>query len=174
MEYVNRIVTLTDCYICLAIYNSRDILSADAMALKVTFQYGGLPGSVVKQLPKTIQLRDLQKDLCQCFKQPFPKKLAKLTVYDKTYDAFTDYPFENVIGEEIEAVEIEAVVAFENTTDPYFYDVADRAHMKYTIEDEVQWESETERGETCLTFKEWMRSKAQQTIKQECALVTDQ
>ena len=128
------------------------------MAIKVTFQYAGVAGPVVKQLPKTIQLRDLQKDLCQCFKQPFPQKLAKLTVYDKTYDDFIAYPFEDVIGEESEAV-----VAFENTTDPYFYDVADRVHMKYTIEDEVEWESETACGDTCLTFKAWMRSKSQQT-----------
>lgn len=132
------------------------------MAIKVTFQYAGFPGPVVKELPKTFQLRDLQKDLCKCFKQRFPKKLAKLTVYDKTYDEFLACPFENVIGEEIEAV-----VAFENTTDPYFYDVADRVHMKYTIEDEVEWESETARGETCLTFGAWMRSKAQQTIVPE-------
>lgn len=127
----------------------------------VKFQCDGFLGSVVEELPKTIQLRYLQMGLCQCFKQPFPEKLAKVKVYDKTYDEFMDYPFENVIGEEIEAM-----VTFENTTDPYFYDVADRIHMKYSIQDEVEWEAEAACGETCLTFEDWMRSKTQRAPPQ--------
>ena len=107
-------------------------------------------------LAKTIQLRDLQQSLCTFFQQPFPKKLAKIQVYDKTYDDFMDYPFENVIGEEIEVT-----VTFEDTTDPYFYDMMDRLTMKYSIEDEMEWELETTQGDTCLTFKEWMKAKSE-------------
>ena len=131
------------------------------MAIMVKFQCGDLLGSVMEELPKTVQLRDLQMGLCRYFKQPFPKKLAKVKVYDKTYDEFMDYPFENVIGEEIEAM-----VAFEDTTDLYFYDVADHIHMKYTIQDEIEWEAETACGETCLTFEDWMRSQTQRASLQ--------
>ena len=87
------------------------------------------------QVHKTIQLRHLQKDLCVFFKQPFPKKNARLKVYDKIYEDFMDYPFEDAVGEEIVAT-----VFFQDTTNPYFYDLFDRKSFKYSLEQEIEWE----------------------------------
>ena len=127
--------------------------------ITVKFQKLESTMAVEMDLPKSIQLRDLQKDLCSFFKERFPKKLAKVQVYDKIYDEFMDYPFEEVIGEEI-AVS----VTFEDTTDPYFYDLQDRRGLKYTIEDEMEWEFHTARGDICLTFAEWLKAKTEQPL----------
>ena len=122
--------------------------------IAVKFGKVGCVASMEAVLPKTTQLRDVQKDLCDSFKERFPKKLASLKVYDKTYDDFMDCPFEDVLGEQIEVL-----VTFQDTKDPYFYDLIDRKMMKYTIEEEMEWEFQTARGETCLTFVEWLKAK---------------
>ena len=121
----------------------------------VTFGNASYTTTLLVMLPKTIQLREVQQALCSFFKQSFPKKLAKVKVYEKIYHDFEDYFLEDVIGEEIEV----NVVFEDNNTDPYFYDVIDRRGVKCTIEDEIQWELETTRGDTCLTLAEWLRSK---------------
>ena len=106
-------------------------------------------------LPKPIQLRDMQPALCSFFKQSFPRKIAKVKVYDKIYDDFGDYFLQEVIGEEIKV----EVLFQDNITDPYFYDILDRQSLKYTIEDELEWEDAKDKGDTCLKFAEWMKSK---------------
>ena len=81
--------------------------------------------------------------------------LAKVKVYDKVYSDFGDYFLEEVIGEKIEVD-----VTFEdNKTDPYFYDVIDRNLLKCTLEEEIQFEMEVARGDTCLTLAEWIKFK---------------
>ena len=122
--------------------------------IAVKFMQVGCATYLESVLPKNIQLRDIQKDLCEFFKKSWPKKQANVKVNDTTYDDFNEYPFEDVIGEDIEAT-----VTFEDTTDPYFYDLIDRKSLKYTVEDEMQWELETTRGDTCLTLQEWMKDK---------------
>ena len=101
-----------------------------------------------------IQLRDLQKDICDFFKQPFPKKSVRLKVCEKMYEDLMDHPFQDATGEEIVAT-----VFFEDTTDPFFYDLIDRKSLKYSLEEEIEWELEISRGNTCLTFKDWLRDK---------------
>jgi hypothetical protein len=122
--------------------------------IAVKFSHCGYTTPLSMMLSKTIQLRDVQQDLCSFFKQSFPKKMAKVKVYNRTYDDFMEYPLEDAIGEEIEAT-----VTFEDTKDPYFYDVIDRKTFKCSLEEEIQWEKETGNGETCLTFREWLRSR---------------
>jgi len=115
------------------------------------FGHCGYTTAIVMTLPKRIQLRDIQQDICSLFRQSFPKKMAKVKVYDKMYDDFADYPFEDVIGEVIECT-----ITFVDSKDPYFYDVIDRQYLKYTIEQELRWEKEKANGETCLTLREWL------------------
>ena len=81
--------------------------------------------------------------------------LAKVKVYDKVYSDFEDYFLEEVIGEKIEVD-----VTFEdNKTDPYFYDIIDNNLLKCTLEEEMQFEMEAARGDTCLTLAEWIKFK---------------
>ncbi len=54
--------------------------------------------------------------------------------------------------------EILATVFFEDTTDSYFYDLFDRK-LKYTLEEEVEWELEVSRGTTCSPFKDWLKNR---------------
>ena len=121
----------------------------------VTFANKSYTTTLVVMLPKTIPLRDVQQVLCSFFNQSFPKKLAKVKVYDTIYHDFGDYFLEDVIGEEIDV----SVLFEDNKTDPYFYDVIDRLGMKCTIEDEIQFEMDRDHGDTLLTFPEWLRSK---------------
>ena len=95
-------------------------------------------------------LRSLQKELCQLFGQPFPKMMATVRVDGERFDDFGDTPFCAVQdGAQVE-------VEFERTTDPYFYDLADRTQRCGTIEEEILWETERAEGTTLLSFKEWL------------------
>ena len=127
--------------------------------ISVEFGHAGSVNSLTVQLAKTTQLKDIQQTLCTFFKQPFPQKLAKVKIHSKVYDEFQEYPFEDVIGEDIQAS-----VTFQNTTDPYFYDLVDRTSLKYTIGDEVEYEDLLSRGETFLTFKQWLKSKCERPL----------
>ena len=127
--------------------------------ISVEFAHPDSANSLTLELPKTTQLKDLQQTLCVFFNKPFPKKLAKVKVYSKIYDEFQEYPFGDVLGEEIQVS-----VTFEDTTNPYFYDLMDRVALKYTIGDEVEYEDLLSRGETRLTFKQWLKSKCERPL----------
>jgi len=122
-----------------------------AMMITVTFCHD--KKQFLMTMPKNIELRELQQDLCLFYQERFPKKMAKVNVFGKEYDSFMEQPFEDVIGDEIEVS-----VTFQDTDDTYFYDRNDRCSIKHTIEDEVNWEIEYESGTTGLTFHEWLRN----------------
>ena len=126
----------------------------------VKFQRYDGSQTLITMVSKTISMRDLQKGICSFFNESFPKKAAKLKVYGKTYDDFGNYPFEDVIGEDVNAI-----VDFEDTTDPYFYDVQDRLLLKCTLADEIQWEDEVENELTTLALKDWLLAKKQLVFK---------
>ena len=98
-------------------------------------------------------LRSLQKQLCQLFGESFPKMKAVVRIGGERFDEFGDKPFGNVQDGEI--VEVE----FEQTTDPFFYDLADRTQRCGTIEEEILWETERVGGTTLLSYKEWLRER---------------
>ena len=98
-------------------------------------------------------LRSLQKEICQLFGQPFPKMMAAVRVDGERFDDFGDMPFRAVQdGAQVE-------VEFEQTTDPYFYDLADRTQHRGTIEEEILWETERAEGTTLLSFKDWLSER---------------
>ena len=98
-------------------------------------------------------LRSLQKQLCELFGQRFPKMMAAIRIGGERFDEFGDKPFGNV--QDGETVEVE----FEQTTDPFFYDLADRTQRCGTIEEEILWETERADGTTLLSYKEWLRER---------------
>ena len=127
--------------------------------ISVEFEHTGFANSLTSELSKTTRLKDVQQNVCTFFKQAFPKKLAKLKVYSKIYDEFQQYPFEDVIGDDIVVS-----VTFEDTRDLYFYDLMDRTSLKHTIGDEVEYEDLLFRGETFLNFKQWLKSKCERPL----------
>ena len=102
---------------------------------------------------RTTMLRHVQQNLCALFGERFPLMKANLKVNDVTYDEFCDLPFAAC---DVDAV---AAVTFASTDDPLFYDIADRCGIKATIEDELTWECETEKGITDLTFEDWVAAR---------------
>ena len=108
--------------------------------------------SLLMGVPKNCCLRDIQRDLCLSFKERFPKMLAKVTVHGVEHDDFEDMPFASVTDETVDAI-----VAFEESTDPFFYDFADRRMPK--ADEELAWEVEVESGRTLLDFQEWKLSR---------------
>ena len=52
-------------------------------------------------------------------------------------------------GEEIQ-------VAFAQTDDPFFYDLADRRSHKISLEDEMAWEEARASGSTTLDLQDWL------------------
>ena len=91
-------------------------------------------------VPKGVALGDLQQILCSAFGVFFPVMQANLVVEDIVYDDFTDLPFAHcdVLCECKEpslvsqamcvcTEKLSALVVFErNTTNPYFFDLAQR------------------------------------------------
>ena len=53
----------------------------------------------------------------------------------------------------------EAVVIFEPTTDPYFFDQADRRGPKHMLEEEVAYEEVVNLGETSSSFQSWLQAR---------------
>jgi len=131
--------------------------------ISVEFEHAGFANTLTLELPKTTQLKDVQQNVCAFFKQAFPKKLAKLKVYSKIYDEFQQYPFEDVIGDDILVS-----VTFEDTRDLYFYDLMDRTSFKHTLRDEVEYEDLLSRGGTFLTFKlQWAARQSKPDFKEK-------
>jgi hypothetical protein len=54
----------------------------------------------------------------------------------------------------------DAVVAFQATDNPYYYDVLDRRSPQITLETEMQWENEKELGITDLTLADWFSARS--------------
>ena len=120
---------------------------------------------------KFVALRALQRDLCSFFGARFPSMQANLEVERRLFDAFDDVPFAScghvcVCEGEREpqtactcGAKAEAVVIFEPTTDPYFFDQADRRGPKHTLEEEVAYEEAAKLGETSLSFQSWLQAR---------------
>ena len=73
------------------------------------------------EVPRNVELRHLQKGLCNAFHERFPLMSASLTNCEgRNYDDFADTPFTD--AEPNETYE----VAFELTRDMFWFDWADR------------------------------------------------
>ena len=124
-------------------------------------------------VPKRIALRDLQRWLCATFGARFPAMQANLEVAGRLHDDFDDVPFADcdrpcdragplrepraacTCGEKAEAL-----VSFApNTTNPFWFDWADRREPKCTLEEEVAYEDATRMGETSLSLRAWLRER---------------
>jgi hypothetical protein len=124
-------------------------------------------------VPKLGALRDLQRCLCIVFGSRFPATQANLKVGGHLYDDFADIPFANCdpacsceTGAGASqaacgcgAASIDADVTFEPTSDPFFYDWADRSGPKHTLEEEVAYEDALGLGETSQSFRAWLRER---------------
>jgi len=77
---------------------------------------------------RNLTLRDCQEELCKLFKKSFPKFKACLVIQGprgpRVYNDFMDHPFRKCTPSD------EATVVFEQTDDPYFYDLRDRRGKK--------------------------------------------
>ena len=62
---------------------------------------------------------------------------------------------------------IKADISFCPTDDPYYYDLADRAE-KLTLEEELLFETERERGYTDLSQKAWLRAQRRTSSTWRC------
>ena len=81
---------------------------------------------------KSASLGDVQKAICMQFGQAFPKRAATLVVNGRQYDEFIQKPFLHYE----ESTVVNAV--FDNTRDPFFYDLRDRRRgSKMTLEEEM-------------------------------------
>ena len=101
----------------------------------------------------------------------FPAMQANVEVENRIYDAFDDVPFANCghfcacEGEREPqttstcGAKAEAAVSFEPTTDPFFFDQADRRGPKHTLEEEVAYEEAAKLGETSLSFQSWLQAR---------------
>ena len=56
----------------------------------------------------------------------------------------------------------DAVVSFQATDNPYYYDLLDRRSLmsKITLEEEMQWESEREQGITDRSLADWFSARS--------------
>lgn len=127
------------------------------MVLTVEFEDLDAGTSVTRLLENSVTLRELQRDLRSAFGKPFPKMQANLVIGDRVFDGFIDTPFSDMLEEN---GVIEVTVCFCRTTDPFFYDQADRTKLKYTLADEVAYDTAKESGATELSFSEWLRCPA--------------
>ena len=101
------------------------------MAFQITVRQEGKGDAIPMEIPhKGVQLRDMQKALCQAFKQRFPSTMASVTVNGKEFDEFQNQPFK-------EGAADGCVVKFKPTDDPYFYDLADRKE-KVKLDEQTQ------------------------------------
>jgi len=117
-------------------------------------------GTKLVELPvqQDADLRSLQEELCRLFGKPFPKMTATVRVNGESFDDFQDTPFRALDpGSLVE-------VGFEQTTDPYFYDLIDRTQRPGTIEEEILWETERAGGTTLLAFKDWLTERKRPSI----------
>ena len=77
--------------------------------------------SVEVEVPREVELRHLQKRLCNAFHERFPLMCAKLANSEgRTFDDFNDTPFKDAEPNEIYKV------TFELTRDMFWFDWADR------------------------------------------------
>ena len=87
--------------------------------VKVVILSGG--ESVEMEVLRDVQLRHVQKCLCNAFRERFPLMCASLTDSGgQTFDDFNDTPFKDAEPNDI------FEVAFELTRDMYWFDWADR------------------------------------------------
>ena len=116
------------------------------------FNHGGDARELA--IDRKSSLGDVQQRLCRLYRKTFPMMKAVLIVDDTTFDEFMQKPFVNY--DEGTNFDVE----FYQTDDPHYYDVADRVVPKITLEEELQYEDEVNRGEmpedTCI--KSWVSS----------------
>ena len=138
----------------------------------ITVTFRAIDGKTIDtSVSKFVTLRDLQRDLCSFFGARFPAMQANVEVENRIYDAFDDVPFANCghfcacEGEREPqttstcGAKAEAAVSFEPTTDPFFFDQADRRGPKHTLEEEVAYEEAAKLGETSLSFQSWLQAR---------------
>ena len=53
----------------------------------------------------------------------------------------------------------EAVVEFEETSDLFFFDMADRRGLRPTLEEGCAYDEEVEQGATEMTLEQWLRMR---------------
>jgi len=80
---------------------------------------------------RNLPLRECQQDICKRFKKSFPRFKACLVFQGpagpRVYNDFIQYPFRKCPPSD------EATVVFEETDDPYFYDLRDRRGTKKSV-----------------------------------------
>ena len=91
-------------------------------------------------------LREVQKQICSVYRQPFPKNKCVLVVDGVRYEDFIEKPFEDVPELAL------CTVQFHVTDDPYFYDFMDRKGSKLTLGEELQIEDAVARRRASSEF----------------------
>ena len=76
--------------------------------------------SIILTVDPDTPLGKVQKVLCASFRQQFPRCKATLQIDDKTFDEFIQQPFSECSEGAV------ALVSFDQTDDPFFYDCFDR------------------------------------------------
>jgi len=80
---------------------------------------------------RNLSLRECQQDICKLFRKAFPRFKACLVFQGpagpRVYDEFIQHPFRKCPPSD------EAAVVFEETDDPYFYDLRDRRGKKEDV-----------------------------------------
>ena len=56
-------------------------------------------------------------------------------------------------------VKAQACIKFERTTNPYWFDWADRREPKHTLAEEVAYDDALRLGDTSLSFRAWLRER---------------
>jgi hypothetical protein len=92
-----------------------------------------------------VHLRDVQSELCRLFRQRFPTTMAVVFIDGTTFDGFQTQPFAACSdGQEV-------LVHFQQTDDPFFFDLADRRGPRATVEDQFHFEAAVDAGDTAAS-----------------------
>lgn len=87
------------------------------------------------------QLRDVQAALCKMFRQRFPSTMAVVLIDGVAFTSFQARPFVACAeGQEV-------LVHFQQSDDPFFYDLADRRGPRATVEDQFLFDAAVAGGD---------------------------